>query len=394
MSKSIKEVLETIDLEFDKKSLDWLISLYDGESGGFYYSASARDNEQFAPDIESVVQATACMQTLGLVPTDSEGKWVFPEWYKKGACDFLRSRQDPDDGYFYDPQYKATAPKDKIERNSSFALSSLRSDFYEKPLYPTAQERLIAARENSKKLEENSKNANTGLGVYETRESFVAWLNEISKTRSSYSWGSDLASADSMIRASGHMGTLVEWLKEKQNPETATWTEEFNMMAVNGVLKLGGFFNKRTEPYPNVEKYIYNVIELTKTFVPRTAAETWNPMGSLRVILENMEQVPANIKDTLDSSIAEMISNTTEKMRMFRQPDGGFGYLTVGSSVWSNSVVVSLGSPEGDVNAMALMMLTYNEAYRLTGTPRSHPWKKYYDYFWTEMKKRYDSYHA
>ena len=394
MNDAIKEVLETIDLEFDKKSLDWLISLYDGESGGFYYSVSSRDNDQFGPDIESVVQATACMQTLGLVPTDSEGKWVFPEWYKKGAVDFLRSRQDPDDGNFYDPQYKAIAPKDKIERNSGFAISSLRGDFYEKPLYPTARERIVAARESGKKLDDGAKNTNTGLGVYETKETFINWLSEISKTRSSYSWGSDIASAVSMIKAAGHTDTLVKWLKEKQNPKTATWTEEFDLMAVNGVLKIGGFFGKDTEPYPNVEKYILNVIELTKTFVPRTAAETWNPMGSLRVILENMAEVPEHIKNTLDESIAQMISNTTEKMRMFRQPDGGFGYLTKGSSTWSNSVIVSLGLPEGDVNAMALMMLTYNEAYRLTGTPRSHPWKKYRDYFWAEMKKRYDKYHA
>ena len=87
-----------------------------------------------------------------------------------------------------------------------------------------------------------------------------------------------------------------------------------------------------------------------------------------------------------------MIANTLVQMRKFRQPDHGFGYLQCGSSKISNSVVVSLGLPEGDVNALALMMLIYNEAYILTDRPRSHPWKKYRDYFWSEMKKKREPY--
>ena len=393
MEYKIKDVLAELDREFGKEVIDWLISLYDGESGGMYYSASARDNDQFMPDIESVVQATGTMQTIGLVPQDADGKWVFPEWYKKGAVDFLRSRQDESDGYFYDPQYRDIAPKDKLERNTGFAVSSLRHDFYEQPLYPTPSERLKAARAANKTLSENSQNANTGLGVYETKESFIAWLEEISKTRSSYSWGSDLASATSMIKASGHMDTLVAWLKEKQNKETGTWTREFDMQAVNGVLKLCGFFNKNTEIYPNFEIYLRNVIEFTKTFEPTTAAAAWNPLGSLRVIVENLPEIPEDLRKTLDASIAEMVHNTVLQMRKFRQPDGGFGYLMKGSSVWSNSVVVSLGSPEGDVNATTLMALIYNEAYRLTSTPRSHPWAEYREYFWAKMKEKYDKYH-
>jgi len=388
---TIPEVLAELDNEFNKETLDWLIGLYDPESGGTYYSASARDNDQFFPDIESVVQSNSTMQTLGLVPKDAEGRWVYPEWYKKGAVDFLRSRQDEGDGYFYDPQYKSISGKDKIERNTGFALSCLRGDFYEKPLYPTPMERIAAARAENKKLDENEKNAKTNLSVYENEQSFLKWLEEISATRSSYSWGSDLASAVNMIKASGMTRVLAKWLKEKQNPENGTWEKEFGMQAVNGVLKLCGFFNKDTEIYPNFEIYLKNVIEFTKTFTPDTAAAAWNPLGSLRQIVENLPEVPPELRTLLDDSIAEMIHNTTEKLRLFRQPDGGFGYLKCGSSVWSNSVVVSLGSPEGDVNATTLAMLIYNEAYRLTGTPRSHPWKKYRDYYWSELKKKYDS---
>ena len=382
-----EEVLATLDLEFNKEALDWLIGLFDGESGGMYYSESARDNAQFEPDIESVCQHQSILQTLGLVEQAENGDWLFPEWYRVCSSEFIKARQDPDDGYFYDPVYRKIAGKEKLERNTGFANAFLR-EMREKPLYATPMERMKAAKAEKKSTAENGKNANAGLEIYESPESFIAWLDDLKSKTSSYVYGSYIASGDSMIRASGLSGVLVDWLVKNQNPENGTWEKNFDMAAVNGVLKLCGQFSENGTPYPNLEVLLDNLIDFTKTFTPRTAAENWNPLGSLRCIVEAHPNLPPRIREKLDQSILEMISNTVEKMRMFRQPDGGFGYLTKGSSVYSNSVVVSLGSPEGDVNAMALMMLVYNEAYRLTGTPRSHPWKKYREYFWDEMYKR------
>ena len=387
----INEVVAELDREFDKAALDWLLGMFDGESGGIYYAASSRDNEQFGPDIESVVQGSSAMITLGTVSTDENGWARFPEWYKKASADFLQSRQDPDDGYFYDPQYREIAKKDKLERNTGFACSYLKGDLGVKPLYPTPAERLKAALAEKKKTDENQKNANTGLGVYQNKESMIKWLEEISATRSSYSWGSDLASAYNMIVASGQLDTVVEWLITKQNSKNGTWEKEFNMAAVNGVLKLCGFFTPKTVIYPHFETYLESVIEFTKTFNPVTAAEVWNPLGTVRQLLKNLPDLSDEMKAKVNDSIAEMIHNTTVQMRKFRQPDGGFGYLMKGSSEWSNSVIVSLGLPEGDVNALMLMVLVYNEAHILTGIPRSDPWAQYSDYFWTEMKKKHDA---
>ena len=391
-NKKIDEVLSKLDAEFNKATLDWLIGMYDGESGGFYYAVSSRDNEQFEPDIESVVQANSCMQTLGLVPKDENGKWLFPDWYKKGILDFLRSRQDPDDGYFYDPVYRKIAGKEKLERNTGFATGFIKGDLYEKPLYPTPMERILAKKEKGEKVTGGGKNGAAEQDVYDSPESFRKWLEEISTKTSSYGWGSWLASGVGMINAAGLTDTLVDWLIEKQNKENGTWEKEFDMNAVNGVLKLCGFFNPSTKPYPNLEKYITAVIEFTKTFEPVTAAGNWNPLGSFRQILKNNPNLPEDLQKKVNEGIADMIDNTILQMRKFRQPDHGFGYLMKGSSEISNSVKVSLGLPEGDVNALALMMLIYNEAYILTDRPRSHPWKQYRDYFWAEMKKKRDPY--
>lgn len=389
----VKSAIDELDLEFNKEALDWLISLYDANSGAYYYSASARDGEQFKPDIESLKQATSTIQTLGLVPTDENGRWVYPDWYKSRAVDFMQSRQDESDGYFYDPQYKAVSNKAKIERNTSFAISFLRGDMYVNPLYKTPMERMELKKKENRSATEVSSNENAGLGVYESEESFLAWLDSITIGRSSYSWGSDLSSGRSMIRAAGFEDLLVDWLIKRQNEENGTWEEEFNMTAVNGVLKLCGFFRRDTLPFPRYETYFERLIEFTKTFTPTTAAATWNPLGSMRCIIDNLPALSGEIKKKIDSGICEMIRNTTEKMRLFRQADGGFSYGVRGSSTYSNDVIVSTGAPEGDVNATTLMMLVYNEAHLLTGIPHSEPWKEYREYFWENMKKKYDNFY-
>ena len=386
--KNIGEVLSELDAEFDKETLDWLISMYDGKSGGYYYSVSSRDNDQFEPDIESVVQANSTLKDLGLVARDDEGKWIFPDWYKEGILDFLRSRQDPDDGYFYDPVYKEIAGKEKLERNTAFATSLIKGTFYEKPLYPTPMERLLAKKEKGEKISGGGKNGAADQDIYDSPENFIKWLEDLKGRMSSYCWGSYVASGYGMIKAAGLEDTLVDGLIKNQNTEDGTWAEKFDMEAVNGVLKLCGAFNPNTKPYPNLDKYVNKVIEFTKTFEPITAAANWNPLGSLRQILQNNPALPEELKKKVDDGILEMLSNTLVQMRKFRQPDHGFGYLQCGSSRTSNAVVVSLGLPEGDVNALALMRLIYNEAYTLTNSPLSNPWEKYRDYFWEELKKK------
>jgi hypothetical protein len=225
--------------------------------------------------------------------------------------------------------------------------------------------------------------------MYDSRESLYKWLEELYSTKNSYCWGSDISAARGMITASGLLPATVEWLKEKQNKENGTWEKEFDMTAVNGVLKISGFFNSESESFPNYEIYARNVIEFTKTFSPGSAAHTWNPMGSLRVILNNLPTPPTDeISDMLKSGIADMIINTTAKMREFRQPDHGFGYGRKGSSRISNEVEVSLGLPEGDVNALALMVLVFCEACELSGKETPAIWEEYREYFFGRLKEK------
>ena len=82
------------------ESVRWIAALWDKESGGFYFSPSAKNTDGYLPDIESTGQALGVLQDLGITPDPL----TFPEPFIKKTLTFLRELQDPD-GFFYQPQW-------------------------------------------------------------------------------------------------------------------------------------------------------------------------------------------------------------------------------------------------------------------------------------------------
>ena len=139
----LSRALEALDAEFDKKTLDWLIGMYDGESGGFYYSQSSVDTDRFKPDIESTIQAISIMAKLGLYEIDETKRIAkMPEWFLDGVYKFISERQDEDDGYFYDPIYKDITGVRKKERNVASVINCFKGYIFKEPLYKTPMERI------------------------------------------------------------------------------------------------------------------------------------------------------------------------------------------------------------------------------------------------------------
>jgi len=382
ISPATRAALDKLDSKLGVEVIDWLAGLYEKESGGFYYAESSRDNPQFFPDIESLVQAVILLNRMGLVENYPEGGYILPEEFRKKGVAFLDARQEEADGYFYDHQYREIANTAKKDRNTTFATWAY-SGFRAKPPYALPKERLAkksapeAEKKSSSEVEER----------FSSEESFIRWLEEISvPTRCSYSWGSDLSSAAVLITASGCRPTLIKWLKEKQCPETGMWEKEPTPNGINGVLKLCGFFNEETEPFPNADSFIRNCVEISKTFSPRSGSEAWNPLGAMAIVLKSLgNSIPTEMQELVDSSIADIISNIADKIEDFRMPDGGYGYLKSGSSKVSNDVVVSLGKREGDVNGTSLIALIYRDAYALAGLEQPGLWKKYNAYFFEKL---------
>ena len=64
----ILEALTDFYSLYTGESVRWIASLWDKESGGFYFSPSARDTDGYLPDIESTGQALGVLQDLGITP--------------------------------------------------------------------------------------------------------------------------------------------------------------------------------------------------------------------------------------------------------------------------------------------------------------------------------------
>ena len=105
ITEDILKELKRADELCGKSVLNWLASLYDAKSGGFYYSLSARDTEGFLPDLESTYQAIYLLQLGGMYETGPVPENIMPREIQDGLAKFAYELQDESDGYFYHPQW-------------------------------------------------------------------------------------------------------------------------------------------------------------------------------------------------------------------------------------------------------------------------------------------------
>lgn len=81
----------------------WIANLYDPETGGFYYSNSARDTYGYLPDLETTGQIHAVLKNLGVIDSDSEA--LPTDEAKAKVASWIMSLQSNQDGFFYHPQW-------------------------------------------------------------------------------------------------------------------------------------------------------------------------------------------------------------------------------------------------------------------------------------------------
>ena len=135
---AVKDFYETFFAP--EKIIRWWAGLYDPERGGFYYANSARDTEGFLPDMESTLQIVQRFR-----PFDQNGDlaaYLGPEITAK-MIRFYQTKQDPEDGYFYHPQWPREVSRARVmryTRDLDWATAVLRW-LHAAPLYPTAVDR-------------------------------------------------------------------------------------------------------------------------------------------------------------------------------------------------------------------------------------------------------------
>ena len=391
--------------------LNWLADLYDPETGGFYYSNSARNTIGYAPDIESTHIALSILSDSGAMGAIG-GPANMPDWMKAALVNWLKPMQDPD-GYFYHPQWGKELAQTSLARmgRDLWRAEILLGWCGVSPTYTTPDGvkgdytltdgtkvdengvPVSAVRITERLLGTNVSAvarvvaANVGMTAGQVPShmvdevSFRAYLAEQDVKHDSYVVGNNIASQakqianrEAQLRAEGSSFSikqvLEDWLAANQNPANGMWyyiekgSADYSIYdGVNGLLKISDAYNIIGMEFPNPMEAIESAIEGIYTDEnPYTVCYTYNTWFSVLNIFKNLEtfsknkaeteKVISEIRARLLSDAPNLIRHTESKVRLFKKVDGSFSYYQNRTSHGAQGMPVSVPLlNEGDINA-------------------------------------------
>ncbi|MGI6081716.1 MAG: hypothetical protein ACOYEP_02455 [Limnochordia bacterium] len=396
LTPEANEALQDLNSIFDKDVLMWVASMYDPESGGFYYARSAVGRDGFAADIESTSQALSFLKSMGIFNS-------MPEHIRQGFITFFQSRQDPETGYFYDPQFGSKVSNSKRSRNLSQAVGRLR-DLNAEPLYPLpySKEREVAQAGFPSLLGPLFLSGQSGIGVggaadtsaaqsvkiptlpeyLTSAEALRRWLESFDWENRPWNAGHNASSARTEITQVGLLDVVYEFIEEIQNPDTGLWGKGRTLEEVSGAMKLSGYYSSG-RAYPRAKKMVESTIYAIKNHRPTAIVHIRNPVDLITTaVIRGSVGYDPEIEAMLRDNMPLMIRWAKECLLRFKQPDKAFSYSESGSSRTSQGAVVSLGLAEADMNGtMAGAHATINYLYQMLGLSRPNM-AEYAEEFW------------
>ena len=361
-----------------KKVLVWLAGLYDPNVGGFYFSNSARDNEYMEyngekhillPDIESTNQALGFLESCGFI---KEGDYSrLPLTMQNKISEFVCSLEDPDDGFFYHPQWGKNITDNRRGRDHMWA-QELRANLHFDFPYPTAEERLAQISDCISKGEKVDYEFPEHL---KSKEAFIKYLDTLDWKQDAYAAGNLIAAQVSVIKAAGLDKVAVNYLDSIQNKENGMWGERTGYPAVNAHMKISCFYEYSENMIPNASKAVDAILETLCSDTPtETVCWQYNTWFSIQNILLNLRKFGGEAgnreADEIVSKVVRMapqgIKANIWKVKRFMKPDGSCSYTPNATSTTSPGAFVAVnGANEGDVNATCINILgTIDRMYR------------------------------
>lgn len=348
---------------YDENIYLWAASLWDTERGGFYYSSSARDTEGYLPDIESTTQMMRLAANSGLF--EGRGEYygdATPDFMKEKLVGFAKSLIDPEDGYAYHPQWGYNITVSRRGRDLKWTVSML-DQFNVKPNCKTALDRIAEQGESKEKNPLLPEHLTSPENFREYLSQFEDPENKYCIYKWSYGLGNHLSSQTMQIKAAGeeYMNILLEWFEKHQREDTGLFEEGVSYKSVNGLMKIMLLYTSFAKPFPNAVRALESTIAVTAgDETPGWVCCYYNPWITMHNLFSNIRKFGDSKKaDELEAQVQKnasaLITNTYEKSRVFKKPDGGFSYYPETSISSSQSAPVAPERlPESDVNATAL----------------------------------------
>ncbi len=319
----------------------WLAGQYDPQSGGFYYAHSSIGHPEFQPDIESTAQAVNIMAASGLIP-------AMPEWMKKGLISFFHQRQQPESGFFYDP-HNGMAKVDRMAgRAVNYSVSSLRL-LGAAPLYPVP-----------------------GVGGTGTLPEYMRDLPPFKRWMSERTWSNAWSACDNISATTifiehlpekekqAYLDAVVDFLAEKQDPETGMWGGGRPYIRISGVFKLMLFYRRFNIPLPGAREILASLFQALRADTSEDMCWTRNSVEVLAALKYQISGIPR-------ADIAECFEITLKNLGRYLKADGGFSRHLESSMESPNEMPLGLGLAEGDMNAGTQALRVRNLCYGIAG---------------------------
>lgn len=406
-SSEVVAALKKLNAYFDGRRIaEWAANLYDPEVGGFYYSNSARDNEGYAPDLESTCQILHLLTGNGGYKSSDD---ALPDDIKQKIVDFVKSTQSPDDGYFYHPQWpkgRENLNNDRYGRDMGWACALLRElKPYGKQQYPPYCTPMGVKCERHKDTDDSCfptilpapKPADPKRAMsqpdYSSHEAFRTWLEDYDKDiKIASGRAHNLAALRNEIVAKGFGDDVIDFydriqaeLFEEQTAAglepTGAWQTDLNYKLIWGVWKHLHYYNYEKCNRPTNLKYAPYMLRscikviLQKIETPHAMNDLFNQWVSVSAIISNVRrhygaEEAERLHEIVREYARELVDITLEKIASFKNDDGTVVYRSVGTGLKSiYGVPIAEGVREGDANGMSLCCSMYNAVFGGLGYP-------------------------
>lgn len=384
--------------------LDWTIGLYDPETGGFYYAASARDYYGFGPDIESTAQIFNLYDEFGLFSWYEGESWIeaVPTEMRAKLGAWVQGMQSDVDGYFYHDQWGegiGTSAKGRHLSQAIYLLWVAGVDPLHKSPLDTSDTAMsgtsdvISAFMDTEEHKSSVVFTNSTLPDYmQSVDAVLQYLDEQwedhydeSSGQNSYGFGHLLSSQANQFKAAGDdiINAVCDWLDEHQREDNGFWEPileekpDTAYRAISGLIKISSVYGNAGRPFGRTDKMVDAAIDIMLSNVePAHVCYIYNPVGAFDSILSSMRKVPGledaivEAKQKFFYKLPEIVDAVIEKQQVFRKELGSFSYVPTRSDPNSQGLRISLGFPEGDVNATAVSMHYVSDGlFGVLGTP-------------------------
>ena len=329
----------------------WLARLYDADSGGFYPNEELRIQTGQAPDIQSTSFALTFLRDDGLIET-------MPPDVRARFITFFQSRQDPQTGFFSDPQFDSVVNPDKYRgRMLRFAMQGLEI-LGAKPLYPLPGAR--APMDETAHL-----------------QSADAWRKCLQELPWEKSWGA----LDGLYQQSALLKSLpgerqrelvqiaYEFVKSKQDAETGMAGGGDLGNRVSGAAKFAWFCDEFDLPIPRADALQRTTLQWLE------APEPIKAVTLIRNPIEHLADLQPFLKQPLSQAEkARALTIAVDALRRFGEKDGGFAFSAQRYDLAPHNFVDlgSAKSPQSDINGTAMAQKTRASLYRLVGLKAPH----------------------